>query len=118
MLSGGPALAECVEGRDADGNFVVEIPAMVDVERGRQRYEIYCTPCHGSNGNGKGVLWERAQIDSRDLHEQRLVDMPAGEIFSTVTDGLGLMQGYRYPIPAQDRWAIIAYVRQMQANGS
>lgn len=104
------------EGRDEAGEYVLTIPASaeVDLERGRERYEIYCTPCHASNGNGKGVLWERAQIDSRDLREQRLIDMPDGQIFDTVTNGLGLMQGYRYPIPAKDRWAIIAHVRVLQ----
>ncbi len=105
------------EGKDEAGEFVTAIPVEVDVERGQKRFEIYCTPCHGTNGNGKGVLWERAQIESRDLHEQRLVEMSDGEMFDVVTNGLGLMQGYRYPIPAEDRWAIIAYVRKLQ-NGS
>jgi hypothetical protein len=106
------------EGRDEAGEFVTEIPASAEVnlERGAQRFDIYCTPCHGASGNGKGILWERAQIESRDLHEQRLIDMSDGELFDIITNGLGLMKGYRYPIPAPDRWAIIAYVRQIQES--
>lgn len=104
------------EGKDEAGDFVTAIPVAVDVERGRERYEIYCTPCHGATGNGRGVLWERAQIESRDLHEERLVAAPDGQLFDVVTNGLGLMQGYRYPIPAKDRWAIIAYVRELQSG--
>jgi mono/diheme cytochrome c family protein len=104
-------------GKDEAGAFVTANPWPVDeafVLRGKERFTIYCAPCHSSSGNGKGILWDRAQIDARDLHEQRILDMPDGQIFDTVTNGLGLMQGYRYPIPARDRWAIIAYVRELQ----
>ncbi len=105
------------EGRDAAGNHIAANPLALDeivVARGAERFGIYCAVCHGDNGNGKGVLWERAQVESADLLQQRLVDAPDGELFDTITNGLGLMSGYRYPIPAEDRWAIIAYVREMQ----
>ncbi len=107
------------EGKDAAGAYVAN-PVPVDgalVDRGRERYAIYCTPCHGENGNGKGVLWERAQVESADLHEPRLIAAPDGELFDTITNGLGLMSGYAYPIPPHDRWAIIAYVRTLQQSG-
>jgi mono/diheme cytochrome c family protein len=91
-----------------------ELEAVLD--RGHQRYEIYCTPCHAANGNGKGMLWDRAQIQAGDLRQERLAQAPEGELFDVVTNGLGLMQGYRYPIPARDRWAIVAYVRELQAG--
>jgi hypothetical protein len=104
------------EGKDEAGEFVTSIPVEVDEERGRQRYEIYCTPCHGATGNGRGVMWERVQIESRDLHLERIVAAPDGQLFDVITNGLGLMQGYRYPIPAEDRWAIIAYVRKLQSG--
>jgi hypothetical protein len=113
------------EGKDEAGNHVSANPLTAGVSgdeleailvRGHQRYEIYCTPCHASNGKGRGVLWERAQIEAGDLNQERLVGAPDGELFDTVTNGLGLMQGYRYPIPARDRWAIIAYVREIQAG--
>ncbi len=107
------------EGRDEDGNHVATNPLTIDeavLERGRERYEIYCTPCHAANGNGKGMLWDKAQIQAGDLSQERLVQAPDGELFDVTTNGLGLMQGYRYPIPAEDRWAIIAHVREIQAG--
>lgn len=105
------------EGKDASGAFAPSGPIAVDeafLERGAERYGIYCQPCHGGRGDGRGVLWERAQIESRDLSEARIREMPDGQLFDIITNGLGLMQGYRYPIPPRDRWAIIAYVRQLQ----
>lgn len=104
-------------GKDEAGAFVAAIPFPVDegvVLRGQERYEIYCAPCHSVRGDGRGMLWERSQIQSADLREQRLRDMPDGQIFDTITNGLGLMSGYKYPIPPRDRWAIIAWVRQLQ----
>ncbi len=105
-------------GKDEDGTHIATYPLTIDdavLERGRERYEIYCTPCHASNGNGKGVLWDRAQIQAGDLRQDRLVEAPDGELFDVTTNGLGLMLGYRYPIPTEDRWAIIAHVRVLQA---
>ncbi len=104
-------------GVDDDGELVAEIPIDVDealLERGRERYGIYCAPCHHRRGNGRGVLWDRAQIQSADLHEERLRTAPDGQIFDVISNGLGLMSGYKYPIPPRDRWAIVAYVRQLQ----
>lgn len=84
--------------------------------RGHQRYRIYCVVCHAENGNGRGALFDKAQIEAGELTQERLINAPDGELFDTVTNGLGLMQGYRYPIPTEDRWAIIAYVREIQAG--
>ncbi len=103
-------------GRDENGELVAQVPIEVDVERGRERYDIYCAPCHHPRGNGRGVLWDRAQIQSADLREQRLRDASDGQLFDVITNGLGLMSGYKYPIPPDDRWAIVAYVRQLQAD--
>ncbi len=104
-------------GLEADGVPVAAMPIEVDealIERGRERYDIYCAPCHHRRGNGKGMLWDRAQIKSADLHEERLRAASDGQMFDVITNGLGMMSGYRYPIPAGDRWAIIAYVRRLQ----
>jgi len=104
-------------GKSESGDFVAGNPLEVDESvllRGEERYNIYCAPCHSERGDGKGVLWERSQIESADLREERLVTMPDGQIFDTVTNGLGLMSGYKYPIPPRDRWAIIAWVRHLQ----
>lgn len=105
-------------GRDENGELVASIPADVDIDlvRGQERYDIYCAPCHHQRGNGRGILWDRAQIQSADLREQRLRDASDGQLFDVITNGLGLMSGYKYPIPPDDRWAIVAYVRQLQAD--
>lgn len=112
-----PALAT---GRLADGTFAETNPLTGRAglaERGRERYGIYCLPCHGENGNGRGMLYERSGVESADLKEQRIVEQPDGQIFDVITNGLGLMSGYRYPIPPEDRWAILAYVRELQQGG-
>ena len=104
-------------GLDEAGQPVASNPVAVDaalIERGRERYAIYCAPCHHASGNGKGILFQRANIPTADLHEERLRQIPDGQMFDVVTNGLGLMAGYKYPIPPRDRWAIIAYVRQLQ----
>lgn len=103
-------------GRD-EGGFFIASPVEADervLTRGEERYGIFCTPCHGDNGSSKGVLFERSGIESADLRDPRLVSMSDGEIFETLTHGLGLMPGYAYQIPAADRWAIIAHVRRLQ----
>lgn len=107
-------------GRNVDGSFVSNNPlAGRDrlAERGHERYGIYCQPCHGESGNGRGMLFERSGVESADLKEARIVEQPDGQIFDVITNGLGLMSGYKYPIPPEDRWAILAYVRQLQQEG-
>lgn len=106
-------------GRDEAGEYAAAIPFTVDAEvltRGKERYGIYCVPCHGDIGDGRGALYQKAQVQSTDLREERIQSQPDGQIFDTITNGLGLMSGYRYPIPPRDRWAIIAYVRELQRN--
>ncbi|HSR69635.1 MAG TPA: cytochrome c [Acidobacteriota bacterium] len=102
-------------GRDAQGNFVSN-PLDVDeavMARGKNRYSIYCRPCHGELGDGLGVLYDSG-VPVASFKDPRIVALPDGEIFDTVTNGKGLMSGYRYPVPAEDRWAIIAYLRNLQ----
>jgi mono/diheme cytochrome c family protein len=86
------------------------------VARGRDRFEIYCTPCHGRSGDGRGKLYERSGVESANLRDERIRQMPDGRIFGVVTNGEGLMQGYRFPISPHDRWAIVAYVRELQES--
>ncbi len=104
-------------GRDEAGNYATAIPFTVDaavLTRGEQRYGIYCVPCHSDLGDGRGALYQKSQVQSADLREERIRNQPDGQIFDTITHGLGLMSGYQYPIPPRDRWAIIAYVRELQ----
>ena len=104
-------------GKDADGAFVAKIPVPVDaalVERGRQRATIYCQPCHDARGEGKGILFQRGKVPTASFHQDKILNYADGQIFDVITNGTGLMSGYRWPIPPADRWAIVAYVRELQ----
>lgn len=104
-------------GRDESGAFLTESPLAVDaalLSRGEERYAIYCAPCHTKRGTGQGILTQRGSVPVPSFHDDRLKQIVDGEYFDTITNGKGLMQGYRYPIPAEDRWAIIAHVRDLQ----
>jgi mono/diheme cytochrome c family protein len=104
-------------GKGADGQFVATSPVPVDealVERGRQRYTIYCQPCHDARGDGKGILFQRGNVPTANLHQERIVNLPDGQLFDVITNGQGLMSGYRWPVPPADRWAIVAYVREIE----
>jgi mono/diheme cytochrome c family protein len=104
-------------GKGADGQFVAAIPVPVDdalVERGRQRYVIYCQPCHDARGDGRGILFQRGNVPTATFHQDRVLQYTDGQIFDVITNGFGLMAGYRWPIPPADRWAIVAYVRELQ----
>ena len=104
-------------GKGADGKFLATIPATLDealLERGRQRYTIYCQPCHDARGDGKGILFQRGNVPTASYHQDKILNYPDGQIFDVITNGQGLMAGYRWPIPPADRWAIVAYVRQLE----
>jgi mono/diheme cytochrome c family protein len=104
-------------GKGADGQFVATMPVPVNdalVERGRQRYAIYCQPCHDARGDGKGILFQRGNVPTASFHQEKILKYTDGQIFDVITNGVGLMAGYRWPIPPADRWAIIAYVRDLQ----
>ena len=108
-------------GKGADGQFVATIPATAPatddaarLERGRQRYVIYCQPCHDARGDGKGILFQRGSVPTASFHQATILKYPDGQIFDVITNGKGLMAGYRWPIPPADRWAIVAYVRELQ----
>jgi mono/diheme cytochrome c family protein len=104
-------------GKSADGQFVATIPMAVDealLERGRQRYQIYCQPCHDARGDGKGILFQRGNVPTASFHDDKILKYTDGQIFDIMTNGQGLMPSYRWPIPTADRWAIIAHVRELQ----
>ena len=104
-------------GKDESGAFLAGAPIEIDdamLARGEERYQIYCAPCHTKRGTGQGILSQRGGVPVPSFHEDRLKQITDGEYFDTITNGKGLMQGYRYPIPAEDRWAIIAHVRELQ----
>jgi mono/diheme cytochrome c family protein len=98
-------------------NFVETIPVPVTEQllaRGKQRFEINCLPCHGPLADGNGVTKKLGMAVVANLHDQRIVELPDGEIFNTITYGKNLMGAYGPNIVPQDRWAVIAYLRALQ----
>ena len=86
------------------------------VERGKERYEIFCTVCHGPTGNGDGMIVRRGFRRAASFNDDRLRQAPVGHFFDAITNGWGAMPAYAPQIPAQDRWAIIAYIRALQLS--
>lgn len=98
-------------------NFVENIPVPVTEQlmtRGRQRYEIFCLPCHGATADGKGIMRQFGMAVVANLHDKRIVMMPDGEIFNIITHGKNLMGAYGATTTIEDRWAVIAYLRALQ----
>jgi hypothetical protein len=86
------------------------------LERGQQRYAIFCQPCHGMQGDGQGMVAMRGMKHPPSYHQERLRAEPNGYLYDVVTNGFGAMYGYSSQIPPRDRWAIIAYVRALQLS--
>ena len=107
-------------GRAADGtNFVEVNPLPVTAEfiaRGRERFEIYCQPCHGAQGDGKSVSARLGLTAVANLHDARIVRMPDGEIYNTISRGKNLMASYAAVLEGSDRWATIAFLRALQLS--
>ena len=107
------------EGKNADGSLVEKSPlttTMELLERGQQRFNIFCAPCHSRVGNGQGAVVKRGMLPPPSFHEQRLIDTADGHFFDVITNGVRNMPPYKYQIPVHDRWAIIAYVRALQLS--
>lgn len=110
---------EAATGRTQDGELVEEIPIEVTLEvleRGRERYDIYCAPCHGLDGYGEGMIVQRGFPAPQSLHIDRLRQAPSGYYFDVITNGFGRMYAYAYRIAPQDRWAVTAYIRALQLS--
>jgi mono/diheme cytochrome c family protein len=98
-------------------NWVETNPLPVSAEllaRGRERYVIYCSRCHGETGDGNGITTKYGMLRAGNFHDPRLIRMADGEIFNTVTAGKNLMPSYASQVTLTDRWAVIAYVRTLQ----
>jgi mono/diheme cytochrome c family protein len=103
----------------ANGELLAEFPFPItspDMQRGRDRYNIYCTPCHGILGDGQGMVVQRGLRRAASYHQDRLRDEKVGYFYDVVTNGFGAMQGYAEQIPVRDRWLIVAYVRALQLS--
>jgi hypothetical protein len=86
------------------------------LDRGEGRYKIFCTPCHGLQGDGNGMVAVRGMKHPPTFHQERLRQSPTGYFYDVITNGFGAMYGYSAQIPPRDRWAIIAYVRALQLS--
>ncbi|UCH30329.1 MAG: cytochrome c, partial [Myxococcales bacterium] len=90
--------------------------------RGKDRYEIFCAPCHSLSGDGKGMISRRAAalgatgLVAPSFHDDRLRHVPDGQLYATITNGLRNMPAYAHNIPVQDRWAIVQYIRALQLS--
>lgn len=108
-------------GKDSSGTFAKGFPANVTVDlkflqRGKDRYEIYCLPCHSGVGDGAGITKQYGMGATPTFHDDRLRKMPEGEIYNTITVGSPNknMQSYADKLVPEDRWAVVAYVRALQ----
>ncbi|MBI2565415.1 MAG: cytochrome c [Candidatus Schekmanbacteria bacterium] len=109
-------------GRREGGEYATTLPTRVALNkvllnRGRERYDIYCSPCHDQAGSGDGIIARRGYpVPPTNLASDPTRALPAGQIFETISNGVRTMPGYREQIPVPDRWAIVAYVRALQVS--
>lgn len=103
----------------ADGSLATELPMPMTralLLRGRERFDIFCSPCHGGLGDGRGMVVLRGYKQPASYHDERLRQAPVGYIFDVMTNGFGVMPTYAPQVPAADRWAIVAYIRALQLS--
>lgn len=86
------------------------------VKRGRERYQIFCSACHGATGYGDGMIVRRGFRQAASFHEESVRRAPVGHYFDAITNGWGAMPSYSAQVPVEDRWAIIAYIRALQLS--
>jgi len=106
-------------GKGPDGKLLDTFPFTVTkdvIQRGQDRFNIYCAPCHDRLGTGDGMVVRRGYRKPPSYHIDRLRQVPNGYIFDVITNGFGAMPDYSAQIPVADRWAIVAYVRALQLS--
>lgn len=106
-------------GLETDGTYVRSMPATVTaamLERGRERYDIFCSPCHSMTGDGAGMIVLRGYKEAGNFHQDRLRAVEDGYIYDVITNGFGQMAGYASLVDPDDRWAIVAYIRALQLS--
>jgi mono/diheme cytochrome c family protein len=106
-------------GKGPDGKPLDAIPFPVTketVERGQERFNIFCAPCHGRLGNGDGMIVRRGFRRPPSYHIDRLRSVPNGYIYDVISKGFGAMSDYAAQIPPADRWAVVAYIRALQLS--
>jgi mono/diheme cytochrome c family protein len=98
---------------------VKELPFPVDeavLNRGQERFNVFCGPCHDATGSGKGMVVQRGFKAPPSFHDERLRNADAGYFFDVMTNGFGAMPDYRGQLSARDRWAVVAYIRALQLS--
>jgi hypothetical protein len=111
------AQASSGQGTGFDPGLATEFPFQITkdvIERGRMKFEQFCTPCHGYLGNGRGMIVQRGLTPPPSFHIDRLRTAPVGHFFDVITNGYGAMYSYAARVHTNDRWAIIAYIRALQ----
>ncbi len=107
-------------GIDSNGDTIAQMPIEVTsqtLERGRERFNIYCSPCHGTAADGKGLMvTEYKYAPPPNFYTEKVRQFHDGYFFNVITNGIRNMPSYRHQIPVADRWAIISYVRELQKN--
>lgn len=106
-------------GRDEAGDYLTDLPVPLTQElmqRGRERYDIFCAPCHGADGYGGGMIVQRGFSPPPSFHSEQLRQRPLGYYFDVISNGFGRMFEYGSRIPVEDRWAISAYIRALQLS--
>ena len=101
------------------GQLAETLPMVVDrqlLERGRERFNIFCSPCHDKTGSGNGMIVQRGLKQPPSYHQERLREVPVGHFFDVMTNGFGVMYSYASRIPVADRWAIVAYIKVLQLS--
>lgn len=104
-----------------NGEDITEFPIPInkdDIERGQNRFNIYCTPCHGRLGDGNGLVVLRGFRQPPSYYSERLMNAPVGHFFDAVTNGYGAMPSYASRVNTDDRWRVIAYIRALQLSES
>jgi hypothetical protein len=99
-----------------EGNVMPFAVTMEVLERGQERYNIYCTPCHSRVGNGAGMIVQRGYRPAGNFHTPRLMAAPLGHFFNVMTNGYGAMPDYKAQVAPVDRWAIVAYIKALQLS--
>jgi hypothetical protein len=106
-------------GRNDDGSLVDRMPVEINLDlmkRGRERYNIYCAPCHDQTGAGQGIVVKKGFLPPPSIHLDRLRQSPDGHLYDVITNGIRNMPAYNTQIPVSDRWAIVSYVRALQRS--
>ena len=112
-------------GLTQDGSFVETSPLAINaevLERGQERYNVYCTPCHGQAGDGAGIIMKGnggqgyGYTPAPTYHDARLRGIEDGYLYSVITNGVRSMAGYAHQISPADRWAIVSYIRALQLS--